>query len=82
MFTASSTRAQNIACLIYSNFTTANFNDFHIPSCSFSGSLVVIVDLEPHPFDQIKLKYDDGGRKKSSYILKPVFIETYKTSNT
>lgn len=82
MFTVSSTRTQNIACLIYSNFTTANFDDFHTPCCSFSGGLVVIVDLELHPFDQIKLKYDDGGRKKNSYILKPVFFETYKTSNT
>lgn len=38
--------------------------------------LVVTVDPEPHPFDQIKLKYDDKGRKKTTPLFS--YASVYK----
>lgn len=43
--------------------TAAHLNGFPTLGCSLSGALVVTVDGEPHPFDQIKQKYDGEGRE-------------------
>lgn len=43
---------------------------------------MVTVDGGPHPFDQIKLKYDDEGGREKPCVQKLLLIKLQKTLNT